>query len=155
MAKTRPNLWANWCLVYAGLTTSCAISHYLLLLERIIKPQGHPHYLKSRSTTCFFSFPPPKKTPEGEKNGKNSLIQSIIVRLITINYHVRARSLVENDENGMRNGMRIDDAMRDEYLMLSRERLFTWVNSAPMKACSIPIHIVIGMRSCWYGFFSW
>lgn len=30
----------------------------------------------------------------------------------------------------------------------------TCVKSAPMNACSIPIHTVIGMRSCWYGFFS-
>jgi hypothetical protein len=29
------------------------------------------------------------------------------------------------------------------------------VKSAPMKACSMPIHTVIGISSCWLGFFSW
>lgn len=28
----------------------------------------------------------------------------------------------------------------------------TWVKSAPMKACSMPIHMVIGISSCWLGF---
>jgi hypothetical protein len=31
----------------------------------------------------------------------------------------------------------------------------TWVKSAPMKACSMPIQTVIGISSCWLGFFRW
>lgn len=29
------------------------------------------------------------------------------------------------------------------------------MKSAPMKACSIPIHTVIGMSSCWLAFLHW
>jgi len=30
---------------------------------------------------------------------------------------------------------------------------YAWVKSAPMKACSMPINTVMGMRSCRLGFF--
>lgn len=30
-----------------------------------------------------------------------------------------------------------------------------WVKSAPINACSIPIHTVIGINNCWLGFLHW
>lgn len=33
--------------------------------------------------------------------------------------------------------------------------MLTWVKSAPMNACSIPIQTVIGTKSCWFGFLHW